>query len=205
MKTIHTFVRIIVDAIFPPSKERLLIRNISEKDTYNLYEPNTQKSLITLVKFANPKISALIHEAKFHNNRNATKILGKLLCIHFEQINLKDTVIVIPIPLSKARLKARGYNQVSEIIKIALKNTDIKMNEKILKRWKNTIPQTKLSREERLTNINGAFLISNAEKIKNKHIILIDDVLTTGATLLEAKATLSLHFPASITCIAIAH
>ena len=74
-----------------------------------------------------------------------------------------------------------------------------------MKRVRDTRPQTELARNERISNMRKAFIIKQPQQIVGKHIVLLDDVTTTGATLHAAKAALLLHHPASVTCIALAH
>ncbi len=113
--------------------------------------------------------------------------------------------IFIPIPLSKNRMHTRGYNQVYEILRSLENDSKCIIETSLLVRTRDTPPQTKLSREGRLQNMHNAFRVSDPERVKGKHILIIDDVLTTGATLRAAKAALLPHEPASVTCLAIAH
>src|SRR3989344_1420246 len=100
--------------------------------------------------------------------------------------------VVIPIPLSKKRLKERGFNQAEilaeELVKI---NKELNLVKNVLYKTKETKNQARLrDRSERLKNLKGCFEIKNPELIKSRNIILIDDVSTTGATLVEAKKVL---------------
>jgi len=95
--------------------------------------------------------------------------------------------LVVPVPLSKKKLRHRGYNQAELIAKELSAN----VRADILFKKFHTKSQVEVkNREERLANIIGSFEIKNPEKIKGKKIILIDDVLTTGATMREAKKVL---------------
>ena len=101
------------------------------------------------------------------------------------------TIYVIPVPISKYRKKNRGYNQSEIIAKSFCNSSELEIlefrNDIVVKKI-NTIPQAKLTnRNRRLQNIKGAFEIVNNKVIKNKTIIIVDDVTTTGATL-EAVA-----------------
>ena len=79
----HIFIQNAVDIIFPPSKDTLMVRNISNADICDFYKPNKNSDITTLSIFSDTEISALIHEAKFHNNNHAMELLGGLLAIHF--------------------------------------------------------------------------------------------------------------------------
>lgn len=196
----------ISDALFPPSEDCLLVRSISAIEVTALLRPRFENELTVLLPFENRVVRALIHEAKFHGNGKAFKFLGTVLSRYLLGNEDYGTALLIPIPLSKQRLKTRGYNQVSEIIKCVIESTpSFGLDEKILERTRDTLPQTSLSRENRLINMHGAFRVVNPIGIRGKHIILIDDVSTTGATMGAAKAALLPHKPARITCIALAH
>ncbi len=79
------------------------------------------------------------------------------------------------------------------------------MREGVLARVRDTRPQTELSREERLTNVKDAFACIAPEAIVGKDVVIVDDVVTTGATLTSAAHAILKHNPRSVTCIALAH
>ncbi len=192
------------DCLFPPNDENLCVREIAEKDMMRLYTPHYINSIQALSLYQNRKVRALIHEAKFNHNTRAWKLLNVLIRLHFSYI--KEPIdFIIPIPLSKKRMRTRGYNQVYEILTAYHTPDSIPIENSILIRSRHTKPQTELARTARLTNMLDAFQCTNSEHVYGKHILLIDDVTTTGATLNAAKAALLPHSPASITCIAIAH
>lgn len=96
--------------------------------------------------------------------------------------------ILVPIPISKSRLRERGYNQ-SELI--AKNLSGFVVETKILIKIKDTPRQARIeNRQTRMQNVLGSFAVQNAELIQNRNIILIDDVATTGATLKEARKVL---------------
>jgi len=97
--------------------------------------------------------------------------------------------IVIPIPLSLARERERGYNHSELLADYAAHYFKLKVEQKILKRVKDTKPQFKLNKEERKRNIEGAFGINKNSNVPNS-IILIDDIATSFATLKEAAKVL---------------
>jgi len=98
--------------------------------------------------------------------------------------------ILIPIPLTKKRLKWRGFNQAEEIGKIVSKSLNIPLVYDVLIKIKENSPQMKLNAAEREKNILGVFACKNEEKIQGKKILLVDDVYTTGATMEEAAKVL---------------
>lgn len=106
----------------------------------------------------------------------------------FEKIKSYD--IIIPVPISKKRMKQRGYNQSLLIAKLIAKNTGLDLINNSLVKTKNITEQSKLNKKQRLGNIKGAYILKNKEKLKNKKILLIDDIYTTGSTVNECSKTL---------------
>lgn len=106
---------------------------------------------------------------------------------------LKSYDIIIPVPISKKRNVQRGYNQCELIVReIAKKYDKIRFSNQVLFKIKDTKPQSKLSKEERKTNLDGAYIIKNESIINNKKILLFDDVFTTGSTVKECSKILKM-------------
>ncbi len=193
-----------LEILFPLSDDALTVRSLTGRDVSMLYVPTFINGITTLSRYHDAPVRALVHEAKFHNNTDAACVLATLFTKHLEAQRIHiDTVI--PIPLSRARMRARGYNQVERVLSACPLPNGTEVRTDILKRIRNTKPQTDLERKERLINVCNAFGVAHGDAIAGKHILLVDDVTTTGATLLEAKNALLKHFPASVTCIALAH
>lgn len=103
----------------------------------------------------------------------------------------KETSYLLPIPLLPKRLKQRGFNQSALLAKeIAKINPQIIVKENVLKHHATHQNQTGLTKQERIKNIQGAFFVENSKHLENFPLILLDDVMTTGATLNEAARTL---------------
>lgn len=102
----------------------------------------------------------------------------------------KSITCIIPVPLHPKRLRERGYNQAEVIAKGLAESMGVPVITDVLLRNVNTQTQTKKTRIERLKNMSGVFAVSNPEKISNGHILLVDDVITTGATLETCAQTL---------------
>lgn len=97
---------------------------------------------------------------------------------------------IIPIPLHPKRLRERGYNQAELLAKYLSKAYKIKFYKNNLKRKKETLPQVGLNEKERLRNVKNSFIVKHKERVKDKNILLIDDVYTTGATVNECSKEL---------------
>lgn len=98
--------------------------------------------------------------------------------------------VIIPVPLHPKRKKKRGFNQAQAIAEGLARTKGIKLEEGVLVKVKNVLPQTFLEIEEREKNVSGAFSVVGNEKIKGKTVILVDDVYTTGATVRECSIVL---------------
>ncbi len=136
----------------------------------------------------------LIHNLKYNQKFKIGLFLGEKLGKDKKDIITNWNVdFIIPIPLFHLRKVERGYNQATYIAKGLSRACKIKSNETSVKRVKNTLSQTKLSNDERKENMLGAFKVSNPKKIKGKNIIIIDDVITTGTTVIELAKVLKKH------------
>lgn len=194
----------LLDFIFPPSGEELCVRTLPENEISTLFALRTIDSVCALSVYRDGRIRALIHEAKFHTNKRAWQLLNALFQTYLARTST-DTTCIIPIPLSPARMRTRGYNQVIEILRARPLTVPHEISTDVLVRTRNTRPQTELKKNDRLRNMHDAFGVVHGERITGRHILLVDDVTTTGATLRAAKVALEKHHPASITCIAFAH
>ena len=136
------------------------------------------------------KTQLLLHELKYKSNLQLGTFLGELIGADFKT-QLQQIDFIIPVPLHKKKLYERGYNQ-SEILSKGINNIiEKKISIQHLKRIKYTETQTKKNKVQRLENIKNAFEIKNAQELEGKTVLLIDDVITTGSTLVECIHSLS--------------
>jgi len=191
----------LLDTLFPPRDSELLLR--TALDTPVSIETGCYEGIFYCANYTNPKIHAAINENKFHNNPRAQKILASLISAWIDQKQLVD-VCFIPIPLGKNRQRNRGHNQVLSV----LQQTSFPV-QSVLHRVRETSPQVSLNRQQRLHNIKDIFEVDDHElaSLTGKTLIILDDVITTGATLNEARATLTPHLPpdTQLICLALAH
>jgi len=135
------------------------------------------------------KVQHLIHNLKYKGQKEVGVIAGRLFAQDLQKSELFNTVsLIVPVPLHPKKLKKRGFNQ-SEYIAIGL-SEGLKAPISIdnLVRNSSSETQTKRKRFERWQNVESAFHLLNAEKVRNEHILLVDDVITTGSTI-EACAS----------------
>lgn len=103
---------------------------------------------------------------------------------------MKKYDIILVVPISKSRKKERGYNQSELIAKEISKIISVKLEKNILYKIKDTKPQSTLNKQQRKQNAEGAYIAENTLKIKNKKILIIDDIYTTGNTVNECAKVL---------------
>ena len=172
--------------------------------------------IFPLFDYRHPPIKKAIWLLKYKGGRRLAKIFAEALygrileelgeLSQFE--NFREPIL-ISIPLAPKRERKRGFNQATLLCKELVKldrDVNFILERNILIKPKDTLHQAQIeNRNERLKNIIGSFVIKNPEIIKNRNIILIDDVLTTGATLTEAKKTLKKSGAKKIIAFTVAH
>ena len=152
-------------------------------------------------------VQQLIHGLKYKGYETIGYSLGNWLGGELKDLDgYKSVDVVIPVPLHKNKLKIRGYNQVAKFgqqIAVAL---NANYEDDVLVKITNTTSQTTKNRFTRWNNTDELFTMKNAETIENKHVLLVDDLITTGATLEACITVLSKakNVKISITTMAIA-
>jgi ComF family protein len=142
----------------------------------------------------------MMQHYKYGSMLNLGHIFGQLLS---KKVHLADVDLIIPMPMHRTRLKERGFNQALEIAKIITKDQPEKLDYSAVQRQKYTPPQASLPLKERVKNIKGVFKVTE-EDLNGKRIAIIDDVMTTGASLNELAKTLKQAGAAHVECWVIA-
>jgi ComF family protein len=140
-------------------------------------------------------LRGLIHLLKYQGVRPAARPLGKLLAqvMRPTLVGIGDRVLLVPVPLHRSRQRTRGFNQAELIARMAireLRDLTIDFSPKALVRKRSTESQTGYTREQRRENLRGAFALRQPANIADRIVLLVDDVLTTGATADECARVL---------------
>ncbi|MCX5705336.1 MAG: ComF family protein [Candidatus Omnitrophica bacterium] len=137
-------------------------------------------------------IKELIHKFKYNDREHLGEPLSRLMSEFIREYSLPIDYIdcIIPIPLHKTRLREREFNQSEVLSKYLAQEFNKELVSNAIERFRHTRTQTELVTHQRASNVKNSFRVTDPQAIKNKNILLIDDVLTTGATSSEAAAAL---------------
>ena len=198
----------LLDLLFPPRADEYALRAVSP-DTFLAFVmprvvPETRPETVTLLPFNEPVVRAAIHEAKYHGSDKAFIYLGTALADYLRGADDIKRPVIIPIPLGSGRRAERGFNQVEEIAKRTGAELGIPLDTELLVRTHETASQVSLPREARKQNMQGAFAATRHADPAFTYI-LIDDVITTGATLQAAVDALTAAGATHLIPLALAH
>lgn len=182
-------------------------------------ERESARWIFPLYDYRHPGTKKALRLLKYKGKKRLAKLFAKILydkiLEELSELSVMENFtnpILIPIPLSPKRYRERGFNQAELICRELIKinnlrdSVDIKLEKNILIKPKETEHQARIKdRNARLKNIVGSFAVKNNEKIKNRNIILIDDITTTGATLSEAKKVLKQSGARKVIAFTVAH
>lgn len=140
----------------------------------------------------NPTVQRLMHSFKYYGQTSVRRVLGRLINEFLTRYPapLDSFDIGVPMPLDPLRMRERGFNQSAFIAEIINELTGLPICGRGLKRIRHTHPQSSMRAKERWTNMEGAFRMEKNFNINNKSVLLIDDLLTTGATASHAARAL---------------
>jgi ComF family protein len=132
----------------------------------------------------------LMHQFKYKRNRDLGFQLGILMGASIKKSGRFHVDVLIPLPLFRVKEKKRGYNQATILCDGMAESLQVPVLKDVVIRSHHTDSQTKKGRIERWQNMEGKFVLLNAEAVRNKNVLLVDDVITTGATLEACGAEL---------------
>lgn len=162
------------------------------------HHPPAFDRLLALWSYEAP-LDSVIQGLKFRRLDYLGRHLGEALAARWGE-EIAGVDVVVPVPLHWVRRLSRGYNQAERIANALARHTDRPLVS-ALGRGRATSPQTSLGRDERLVNLRKAFRVRRADAIRGRHVLLVDDVATTGATIEAAAAALKRTGAAEVTVI----
>lgn len=130
------------------------------------------------------KVQRLLHRLKYNNQPDIGELIGNKYGTELAQSGFQDKYqLIVPVPLHKSKLRRRKYNQSAVFAKGLAESLQLPIDDKLLIRTARTSTQTRKSRTDRWKNVENIFAVKEPEKLLDKNILLVDDVITTGATL----------------------
>ena len=175
--------------------------NILQKE--EIEEKNFEE-LMYLFKYEG-QVRKLILDYKFNEKSYMYKTFVNFLLNNKKFFNIiKSYDTIVPVPISKQRYKQRGYNQCELLGREIANIVDIQYENNCIFKQKNIIEQSKLNKEERIRNIQGAYYLKNGKKLKNKNVLVLDDIYTTGSTVNECCKIINEAKPNKIGVLTIA-
>ena len=158
---------------------------------------------IYIAGYYSKELQKIIRGLKYHKQRELAYYLAKFMYEYFLEVNNSNNTefCLVPVPLHKNRIKKRKYNHMELVCEEFSKLSGFETNFGLIKRIKDTKPQYKLSRKERLINLDGAFEVDSS-LIPDKPVLILDDICTTGSTFEEMIKALSSAGVSNIVCFA---
>lgn len=175
-------------------EEIVVVDKKYEKDIENIDE-------IYVSTFYNRYIKEKVMDFKFHDKVFLYQPFGKIMVDTLKNIGYEDIDLIIPIPIYKDRMNDRGYNQSELLAKYIGDSLNIAYDFNIIEKIRNTKPQSTLELLDRRKNLEKSFSIKNTEGLKDKKILLVDDVITTGTTIKEVGKLFKNTGVKSISCM----
>lgn len=146
----------------------------------------------------------LILNFKFHDRTENAEFLARWLYTAGHDIWQQGADVLIPVPLHRTRLQTRKFNQSALLCKELSKITGIPVDYTLLQKHRKTKPQVECSRQMRVRNIKNAFTVKFPQRLKDKRVVVIDDVMTTGSTLKECAKVLRASGAKSVDALTVA-
>ena len=205
----------LLDAVVPPRERaaRTSARSLEDVPLAPVSHTLLGEHVTAIMDYQDAVVRDLIRSLKYDGSSAAAALAAAALADYLReevasarQFSPRN-ILLVPIPLHRSRKRERGFNQIEIVLKALPQEfrdgTLSRLSPEVLVRTKATKQQTKLSRRERVKNIAGAFEVPDPAHVERTHIFLIDDVATTGATLVNAAKPLK-KCGADVTLLALA-
>lgn len=147
----------------------------------------------------------IILDLKYHNRPKLARHIAPLLLNELKTTGFLDEIdLIMPVPIPMLRKIKRGYNQSQQLAKAISRHTGIPVDNLTVRRKNYTKSQTKVSIGKRAPNIKHTFVVTSGRKLDHKHILIVDDVITTGSTILAMAKTLCNAYNVKISVLSLA-
>lgn len=205
----------LLDTIAPPRERtrRTRARSIADMPLDPAPVRCSAHTVLTLARYDDAAVSDMIRSLKYENGAHAgvlaAQLLGDFLTEEAASARAWSArpILIAPVPLHPLRERERGFNQITRVLELLppelRDGTSARLAPRLLARTRDTAAQAKLPRRERLANVADAFALSPGADVSGAHIILVDDVVTTGATITNAAWPL-VQNGATVTLVALA-
>ena len=219
MRILTFFIKSVLDFIFPKNPKILVLEALSAEELARKLPPAQgpeEENTVALFEYSHPLVKEVVWEVKYGGNTALAKKLGEIIydtiITELGERNALDSehrALLVPMPISGKRRYERGWNQ-AELLARAVKDCDesraLKYITGQLAKIRHTESQTRTSsKSERLKNLEGSMKVLNPTMAEGRFVVLVDDVITTGATFAEARRALRAANAKKVLCIAVAH
>lgn len=165
---------------------RTHFHNDKENPVYKIFWGRVNVEFAAAFLFFSPKgiVQHMIHQLKYKGNKDIGIMLGRMYGEELKKSpDFSSVQCIVPVPLHPAKQRKRGYNQSEMIAQGLAQSLQIPVSTDGFKRKKHTESQTRKSRYKRWENVDSIFVRAHVGVFDNKHVLLVDDVITTGATI----------------------
>jgi ComF family protein len=201
----------LLDFIFPPRESELIVRELETEALVALLSPElvtaTHPATVALLPFRDERVRAAIHETKYYANKRAARMLALALREYLIEFgsDTYENAVIIPLPLSRARFRERGFNQCERVVREALLmgGSPLSLDTNLLTRTRDSEHQARLTKSARKANVIDAFEATRPCDPRIMYLVF-DDVITTGATLGAALTALRRAGARQVSALALA-
>jgi competence protein ComFC len=172
--------------------------------------PRREDGIIAFFPYRNDIVRKALVELKDFRNKKIEKLIGTVVCTKLVETIANmgiERPLLVPVPMTKKALRARGWNQC-ELIAGELSNADegkmMEMRTDAIYKIRDTGDQVGRTRGERLASLESCMIVSDEARVSGRNVIVLDDIVTTGATLAEAKRALLQAGARAVICVAVA-
>lgn len=214
MRTLREALERAIDWIFPRDASRTMLEGMSPAE-FSEFAAKPMESppygVHALFRYRNPLVHDALWLLKFKGSGRMAKLLGTLLADAITDTLADERLfsnvskpVLVPVPSSAKRSRERGWNQTEMLAREVAKRASLECRPDALRKVRHTKRQVHLHRNDRLSNLDGAFEASGPI-VRGRNIVLVDDIVTTGSTMKECSRALTAGGARCVLCFAVAH